>query len=257
MSDYRHLKVEIQDGIAVVTLDRAEKRNAVNDAMVLDLERFFSAVPDGVKAAVLTGAGPHFSAGLDLAEHASRSAFEGVRHSRMWHRSLNQIEFGGLPVVSAMIGGVIGGGLEIAASTHARVAEPSCFYALPEGRRGIFVGGGGSVRISRIIGADRMREMMLTGRRYDAAEGLRLGLSHYLVGEGEAMAKALELAHTIAGNAEMSNYLMIQALTRIADMSATDGMFTEALSTALTQTSKDSGEGMRAFLEKRDVKFKG
>ena len=104
---------------------------------------------------------------------------------------------------------------------------------LPEGRRGIFVGGGASVRIGRILGADRMCEMMLTGRKYGAEEGLALGLAHYAVAEGEALPLARKLAVQIAQNASLSNYMMIQAIARISDMSRADGLFTESLAAAI------------------------
>ena len=160
------LKIEISERIATVTFDRPEKRNAVNDAFVTELDHFFSNPPRGVEAVVLAGAGGHFCAGLDLAEHEQRKSIENVYHSRNWHRVMDQIEFGGLPVVSALRGAVIGGGLEIAAATHVRVAEPSVKFQLPEGLRGIFVGGGATVRVGRILGPDRLREMMLTGRTF-------------------------------------------------------------------------------------------
>jgi enoyl-CoA hydratase/carnithine racemase len=146
---------------------------------------------------------------------------------------------------------VVGGGLELASSAHLRVAEDSAFYGLPEGTRGIFVGGGGSVRISRLIGVSRMSDMMLTGRVFDAAEGLQLGFSNYLVPSGEGLNKAFELAHKIAGNAPLSNYAITQALPRIADMSASDGLFTESLISSIAQGDEAAKERVRAFLEKR------
>lgn len=249
------LKTEIRGAIAVLTMNRPEKRNAMCDALLEAIDSFFRASPQGVKAAVLTGSGGHFCSGLDLSEHVARDAEGTMRHSRSWHEVMNRVQFGGLPVVSAMDGAVIGGGLELAASTHVRIAEPSTIFQLPEGRRGIFVGGGASVRVGRILGADRMIEMMLTGRRYSAEEGLALGLTHYAVGEGEALEKALELAEKIASNAPLSNYIMIQALARIEDMSKADGLFTESLCAALTQTSPDALEGLAAFLEKRAPTF--
>ena len=179
-----------------------------------------------------------------------------MRHSRLWHEVFDRMQFGGLPVVSAMEGAVIGGGLELAVATHVRVADPSVVFQLPEGRRGIFVGGGATVRVGRILGADRMTEMMLTGRKYNAKEGERLGLAHYTVDTGGALAKAKELAASIAQNATLSNYIMIQALARIEDMSKADGFFTESLAAALTQTSPDAEEGLAAFLEKRPPKFR-
>jgi enoyl-CoA hydratase/carnithine racemase len=159
--------------------------------------------------------------------------------------------------VAVLHGAVIGGGLELALAAHVRVADPSTFYAMPEGRLGIFVGGGGSVRIARILGPDRMRELMLTGRRLDAAEGQRLGLSHELTPAGEANARARELAERIAGNAPLTNQLMMTALPRIGDMSRSDGFWAEALTAALTAATDDAAEGLRAFLEKRPPEFRG
>lgn len=242
--------------IAVLTLNRPEKRNAVCDALIEDVNRFVVAL-DGrdTDAVVLRGAGGHFCAGLDLAEHRDRPPFEGVKHSMYWHRTLELLEFGPVPVVAALHGGVIGGGLEIATAAHVRVAEESAFFQLPEGRRGIYVGGGASVRVQKIIGFDRMREMMLTGRKYDAEEGLRLGLCHYVVPKGKAFETALELAHDIAGNAEMSNFMMINALPRIADMDRGDGFFAESLAAAMSQTSEDAKKGIEAFLKKKAIRF--
>ncbi|MDP4992663.1 MAG: crotonase/enoyl-CoA hydratase family protein [Marivita lacus] len=249
-------RVEIDGDIATLIFDRPEKRNAMNDALIDDLDQFFSHPPEGVSAVILRGEGGHFCSGLDLAEHEHRAPVEGVYHSRNWHRVSELIEFGGLPVISVLTGAVIGGGLEIAASTHVRIAEPSSRFQLPEGRRGIFVGGGATVRVGRIIGPDRMREMMLTGRNYGADDALSLGLAHYSVAEGEGLPMAHDLARKIADNAPFSNYLMINALARIGDMSRSDGLFTESLAAAMCQTSEGAREGLRAFLEKREPNFR-
>ncbi|SFD09638.1 crotonase/enoyl-CoA hydratase family protein [Tropicimonas isoalkanivorans] len=250
------LKIEVADAIATLTMNRPAKRNAMCDELLEAIDGFFSAPPEGVKVVVLTGTAGHFCSGLDLSEHVARDAEGTMRHSRGWHQVMDRIQYGGLPVVSAMFGAVIGGGLELATATHVRIAEPSTIFQLPEGRRGIFVGGGASVRVGRILGADRMIEMMLTGRKYSAEEGLGLGLTHYSVGEGEALPMAQDLARKIAKNAPLSNYIMIQALSRIEDMAKADGLFTESLCAALTQTSPDAVEGLAAFLEKRAPRFR-
>lgn len=251
------LKIDIaDDGIATLTMNRPHKRNAMCDDLLIAIDGFFSNPPKQVKAVVLTGTAGHFCSGLDLSEHVARDAEGTMRHSRGWHQVMERIQFGGLPVVSAMFGAVIGGGLELATATHVRIAEPSTIFQLPEGRRGIFVGGGASVRVGRILGADRMIEMMLTGRRYGADEGLALGLAHYSVGEDEALDMAQDLARKIAKNAPLSNYIMIQALSRIEDMAKADGLFTESLCAAMTQTSPDAMEGLAAFLEKRKPEFR-
>ena len=253
MSDI--LKIEIEDGIATLTMNRPGKRNAMCDELLNAIDVFFSAPPEEVKVVILTGVEGHYCSGLDLSEHQQRDAEGTMRHSRGWHAIMDKIQYGGLPVVSAMFGAVIGGGLELATSTHVRIAEPSTIFQLPEGKRGIYVGGGASVRVGRILGADRMVEMMLTGRKYGAEEGLALGLTHYSVGEGEAMALARKLARQIASNAPLSNYIMIQAISRIEDMAKADGLFTESLCAALTQTSPHALEGLQAFLQKRDPRF--
>ncbi|RYH12203.1 crotonase/enoyl-CoA hydratase family protein [Tropicimonas sp. IMCC6043] len=250
------LKIDIDGEIATLTMNRPGKRNAMCDELLEGIDGFFRAPPVGVKVVVLTGTEGHFCSGLDLSEHVARDAEGTMRHSRGWHAVMQRIQFGGLPVVSAMFGAVIGGGLELASATHVRIAEPSTIFQLPEGRRGIFVGGGASVGVGRILGADRMTEMMLTGRKYSAEEGLALGLAHYSVGAGEALPLAYELARKIAANAPLSNYIMIQALARIGDMPREDGLFTESLCAAITQTSPDALEGLAAFLEKRTPNFR-
>lgn len=249
------LKIDIRGDIAVLTMDRPAKRNAMCDRLLEEIDAFFSKPPAAAKVAVLTGTAGHYCSGLDLSEHVARDAEGTMRHSRHWHGVMDKIQYGGLPVVSAMMGAVIGGGLELATSTHVRIAEPSTIFQLPEGRRGIYVGGGASVRVGRILGADRMIEMMLTGRKFNAEEGTALGLAHYAVGEGEALPKAMELARKIADNAPLSNYVMIQALSRIEDMDKPGGLFTESLCAALTQTSPDALEGLAAFLDKRPPSF--
>lgn len=250
------LTVEVANRIATLTMNRPEKRNAMSDGLLEEIDRFFRSPPSDVKIAILTGSGGHFCSGLDLGEHVSRTAEENLKHSRNWHAVMDRIEFGEIPVIAALTGAVMGGGLELASSTHVRIAEPSTIYQLPEGRRGIYVGGGASVRVARIIGAGRMREMMLTGRKLDANEGLALGLNHYAVDAGQAMSTALKLAEKIADNAPMSNYFMIHTIGRVEDMSRADGLYTESLSAAVVQTTPDAREGLNAFLEKRPPKFR-
>ena len=249
------LKIEQDGDIATLTMNRPAKRNAMCDELLAAIDGFFSSPPADVRAVILTGTAGHYCSGLDLGEHVARDAEATMRHSRHWQQVMDRIQYGGLPVVSAMFGAVIGGGLELATATHVRIAEPTSIFQLPEGRRGIYVGGGASVRVGRILGADRMIEMMLTGRKYNADEGLALGLAHYSVGKGEALALAKKLARRIAANAPLSNYIMIQALSRIEDMAKADGLFTESLCAALTQTSPDAMEGLAAFLEKRAPQF--
>ena len=251
------LRIDVDGAVATVRLARPERRNALSEPLVEAIGAFFAAPPDGVRAALLVGDGDHFCAGLDLAEHRERTPFQVMENSQIWHRAFTHVEHGRIPVVSALHGAVIGGGLELALSTHVRVADESAFYALPEGRLGIFVGGGGSVRIARVLGADRMRELMLTGRRLPAAEGQRLGLSHELVARGVLEPHARELAERLAANAPLANQLILAALPHIADMASDTGLWAESLAAALSQSTDDADEGLRAFVEKRPPRFRG
>jgi (methylthio)acryloyl-CoA hydratase len=250
----KSLQVERRGAIAIVTLARPEKRNALNDTTVLGLEAFFDTLPAGVKAVVLNARGKHFSAGLDLSELKVLSTEEGIAHSRVWHGIFDRIEFGRVPVVSVMHGAVIGGGLELAAATHIRIAERSAYYALPEGSRGIFVGGGGSVRLPRIIGVSRMMDLMLTGRTYGAEEGQALGISHYLVEPGEGLARGIEIAKRIAGNSAASNFAIMNVLPRIAEQDRASGYVMESLTAAIAQGNQEAKKRIKDFLEKRAAK---
>ncbi|HEY2137371.1 MAG TPA: crotonase/enoyl-CoA hydratase family protein, partial [Xanthobacteraceae bacterium] len=202
----------------------------------------------------LAGEGEHFSAGLDLGELTSRDVTEGIAHSQMWHRVFDAVEFGPVPVIAVLHGAVVGGGLELAAATHVRVAERSAYYALPEGSRGIYVGGGASVRLPRLIGTSRMMEMMLTGRTYDADEGHAIGLSHYVVQEGSGLAKGIELARRIAENEPLTNFAVTQVLPRIAEQDPASGYLMESLMAAIASGSPQAQKRLKDFLAKRAPK---
>ena len=243
------LAIESRGAVLHVRLNRPAKRNAVSDALVAQLHTCFVNLPESTRAVVLSGEGDHFCAGLDLSEISERSVAEGIVHSRSWHAAFEQIQFGKVPVIAVLHGAVVGGGLELAASCHVRVAEQSAFYGLPEGQRGLFVGGGGSARIPRLIGVARMTDMMLTGRVYDAAEGLAIGVSQYLVEAGAGLEKAFALAEKIAANAPLSNFAVMHALPRIADMAQPEGLFVESLMAAIASGDEAAKLRVRAFLE--------
>jgi enoyl-CoA hydratase/carnithine racemase len=242
--------------VAVIRLTRGAKRNALNDGLILALRDLFENMPEGVRSAVIAGEGPHFCAGLDLSELKERDAGQGLHHSRMWHAALERVQYGPVPVIAALQGAVVGGGLELASACHIRVADASAFYALPEGSRGIFVGGGGAVRIPKLIGAARMTDMMLTGRVYNAQDGERIGLAQYLVPEGTAFDKAVELALRVAQNAPLTNYALMHALPRIAEQPADQGFFTEAMMAAIAQSAPEAKTRLNDFLEGRAAKVR-
>jgi (methylthio)acryloyl-CoA hydratase len=246
--------VSQRGAVTFVRLSRPAKRNALDMEMIVGIESIFSAPPEGSRAIVLHGDGSHFCAGADLSRVAETRGAAAFRLSRIAHQAFDRIEYGAVPVVAVLQGAVIGGGLEIAAAAHIRLAEWSAFYALPEGTRGIFVGGGGAVRVPRLIGISRMIDMMLSGRTYSAVEGASLGFSQYVVENGQGLAKAIELAERIASNAALSNFAVVQALPRIARSEAEAGLLMESLMWAMTTNEHEAKVRIRDFLEKRAAK---
>src|SRR4249919_513416 len=250
------LEIEQSGAVLSIGLNRPAKRNALNDGIILAIQDCFSNIPDGIGAVVIHGVGDHFSAGLDLSELTERDATAGLIHSQMWHRVFDRIQYSRVPVIAALRGAVIGGGLELACAAHIRVAEPSAYYALPEGQRGIFVGGGGSVRLPRLIGVARMADMMLTGRVYSATEGSAYGFAQYLTEADGALPKALELAGRIATNAPLTNFAVLQALPMIAEANPQTGLLMESLMATVAQSDKEAKRRIRAFLDRKTAKVK-
>jgi len=157
---------------------------------------------------------------------------------------------GPIPFVAALHGAVVGGGLELAAAAHIRVADSTAFFGLPEGQRGIFVGGGGTVRVQRIIGYSVMADMMLTGRMLSVEEAEKLTIVRYVVGAGQAVAKAKDLAARIAQNTPLTNWQITNVLPRVNDLSHDDGLFMEYLNSSM-QRPPESAQRLRDFIEKR------
>src|SRR5690242_16168455 len=248
------LIAEREGAVAILRLNRPQKRNALNDEAIVGIEQFFSSLPDGIGAVLIAGEGEHFSAGLDLSELEERDVTQGIAHSNLWHRAFEKIQFGKVPAVAVLHGAVVGGGLELAAATHVRVAERSAYYALPEGSRGIYVGGGASVRLPRLIGTARVMEMMLTGRTYGAEEGGTLGPPHYVVEPGAGLARGVALATRLGGNEAMTNFAIMHALPRIAEQDPASGYLMESLMAAIAAGDPQAQKRLQDFLQKRAPK---
>ncbi|MGI3166979.1 crotonase/enoyl-CoA hydratase family protein [Pseudooceanicola sp. 200-1SW] len=248
------ISYELRGEIALIGLTRPEKRNAISDAVIEEMALMIERARAEAKAAVIFGEGQHFCAGLDLAEHSEKPLLDSIMGSRRWHEVFDRMQRGTIPFIAALHGAVVGGGFELAASCQIRVADETTYFGLPEGQRGIFVGGGGSVRIERLIGTSRMTDMMLTGRVAKAEEMERWGGVNYLTPAGGAVEKAIALAEEAASNSQFSNYAVMNALPRIRDMSSEDGLFVESMVSALASMTPEAQERLRAFLEKRAKK---
>ncbi|MEO0637973.1 MAG: methylthioacryloyl-CoA hydratase [Pseudomonadota bacterium] len=251
---YERLAIsEREGGLYVVSLNRPSKRNALDVVTIEELIRFFSgARMSGVKAVVLTGEGDHFCAGLDLVEHwkADRSADDFMHVCLRWHEAFNKMEYGGVPIIAALQGAVVGGGLELASAAHVRVIDPGTYFALPEGQRGIFTGGGATIRVSDMIGKYRMIDMVLTGRVYQGQEAVDLGLAQYITDEGGSFAKAMELAEKVAQNLPLTNFAICSAVSHMNNMSGLDAAYAEAFVGGVVNTQPAARERLEAFANK-------
>ncbi|MCR9125830.1 MAG: crotonase/enoyl-CoA hydratase family protein [Rhodobacteraceae bacterium] len=252
-ASYNNLDIEAQtDGVWVVTLNRAAKRNALDIDTIEELVRFFSDAPRaGVRAVVLAGAGDHFCAGLDLIEHhdADRSPADFMHVCLRWHEAFNKMEYGGVPVIAALQGAVVGGGLELASAAHIRVMDHSAYFALPEGQRGLFTGGGATIRVADLVGKARMIDMMLTGRVYQGQQAVDLGLAQYIV-DGPVFDAAHEIARKTAQNLPLTNFAICSAISHMQNMSALDAAYAEAVVAGVVNTQPDARDRLAAFADK-------
>ena len=239
------------DGIATVTLNRPVKRNALDEATVEELVALFSLLPrTGVRVAVLKAEGTHFCAGLDLVEHfkEDRQPADFMHLCLRWHEAFNKMEYGGVPVIAALKGAVVGGGLELASAAHIRVADQTTYFALPEGQRGLFTGGGATLRVADLVGKSRMIDMMLTGRVYKGQQAVDIGLCQYLVDDSEA--KAMELARAAAQPPPLTNFAICSAISHMQNMSALDAAYAEAVVAGIVNTQPDARGRLEAFANK-------
>ena len=252
-----NLQVSVQDTVATVRLNRPDKRNALDAETIEQIITLFNALPrSAVRAVVLCAAGTHFSAGLDLVEHhkLDRSAADFMFICLRWHEAFNKMEYSGIPVIAALKGAVVGGGLELASAAHIRVADASTYFALPEGQRGLFTGGGATIRVADLVGKSRMIDMMLTGRIYKGKEAMDVGLCQYLVEDSEA--KAMELARLIVKNPPLSNFAICSAISHMQNMSAFDASYAEAVVAGIVNTQPASRDLLAAFANKSGPRIK-
>ncbi|MCR8825318.1 crotonase/enoyl-CoA hydratase family protein [Pseudosulfitobacter koreensis] len=236
------------DGVVEVTLSRPAKRNALNAETIEELIEVFSKLPRlGARAVVLNAQGDHFCAGLDLVEHhTEKRRPEDFMHLCLrWHEAFNKMEYGGVPIIAALKGAVVGGGLELASAAHVRVMDPTTYFALPEGQRGLFTGGGATIRVADLVGKARMIDMMLTGRVYKEDEAVQVGLAQYRVQDSQT--KALELARTAAQNPPLSNFAICSAISHMQNMSALDAAYAESVVAGIVNTQEASHDRLDAF----------
>jgi enoyl-CoA hydratase len=248
------------DGIVLITINRPEKRNALNHAVVSELgEAFRITTQDAaIKALILTGAGDKaFVAGADIGELASVGAVEAERSSRRGQEVFRALETLRKPSVAAVNGYALGGGLELAMSCTIRIATPEAKLGQPEVKLGIVPGYGGTQRLPRLVGRGRALDLLLTGEPIDAAEAHRIGLVNAIAAQPELIATAKQWARKVLANGPLAVALTMEAVDAGLDSGIDAGLRFEAMAFGITAASEDRREGTSAFLEKRKAAFTG
>jgi enoyl-CoA hydratase len=260
MSDFEFLQVSIDDGIATVTVNRPDKLNALNAATIAEIDEAFHglATDDAAAGIILTGAGPKaFVAGADIAELSTLDALGAIRVSRQGQDAFRFIERMRKPVIAAVNGFALGGGLELALACHLRIAATNARFGQPEVKLGIIPGYGGTVRLPRLVGRGRALELILTGGMIDAEEALRIGLVNRVV-EPDALAAATrDLLGKILANGPVALALALESVDHALTTSTTEALTLESDLFGLLAGTDDMHEGMQAFLEKRAARFRG
>lgn len=260
MPGYANLLCRADQGLATVTVNRPEKLNALNGATLDELERFFAAAASdaAVRAVIVTGAGDRsFVAGADIDEVSAFTALEGRDWGLRGQALLLRIERMEKPVIAAINGYALGGGLELAMACHLRVAAANARLGQPELKLGIVPGFGGTQRLPRLVGKARALELLLTGDPIGAEEARAIGLVNRVVEPDRLLAEAAALARRILRNGPMAVALTLQAVNQGCEMPLEAALAWEASQYALSCATDDVREGTRAFLEKRKPDFRG
>ncbi len=256
---YENLLFEKRGNVALVTINRPEKLNALNDATITELEKVFTEIKtdDEIYVAIITGAGEKaFVAGADIKELNQMNVINGEAMSVKGQRVFDQIENLGKPVIAAVNGYALGGGCELAMACHIRVASAKAKFGQPEVNLGIIPGYGGTQRLARLINPGRALEYILTGDMIDAEEALRIGLVNRVYEPEELMDQAFELANKIASKGQIAVRMALKTVLATKETNQSEGQKLEAALFGVCIGSEDFKEGTSAFLEKRKPEFK-
>src|SRR5216117_1592891 len=258
--EYQTLLFEIKDGVALITINRPDKLNALNDQVMAELgdaaERIAS--EDAIGGAILTGAGPKaFVAGADIADLAKQGPFDGKARALRGQGVLRRLETCGKPVIAAVNGFALGGGCELAMACHIRIASDTAKFGQPELKLGIAPGYGGTQRLPRLVGKGRALQLILTGEMIDAQEAYRIGLVNKVVPAADVLVESEKMMRGILAMGPLAVRLAMEAVDQGLEMSLDEGLLLEANHFGLLAATADMKEGTTAFLEKRAAKFQG
>jgi enoyl-CoA hydratase len=260
MADLKFVKYEARGAVAIITINRPDKLNALNSETIDELGAALGeiAADESVHAVIMTGAGEKsFVAGADIAELAQMTPLSGIDVSRQGQDVFRFMETMRKPVIAAVNGFALGGGLELALACHFRVASENAKFGLPEVKLGIIPGYGGTIRLPRVVGRGRALELMLTGDMIDAQEAYRIGLVNHVYPQAELLSAAEAIANKMAANGPVAVALAIEAVDNGYHSTTEDALRLESNLFGLLASTEDMREGMGAFLEKRKPNFQG
>jgi enoyl-CoA hydratase len=258
--NYQNITVETREGVAIVTVNRPDKLNALNDRTMEELDAAFAALGSdaGVRGVILTGAGEKaFVAGADIGELSTQSPVDGKERSIRGQGVLDRIEGLGKPVIAAVNGFALGGGCELALACHLRVASENAKLGTPEVKLGIMCGYAGTQRLPRLVGKGRALELLLTGEMVDAQEAFRIGLVNRVVPKDKLLSETEGLLRKMLANGPVSLRFSLEAVNSGLEMPFGEAQAHEATLFGLICTTEDMQEGTKAFLEKRSPRFLG
>lgn len=257
---YSTLLFDVTDGIARITINRPDKLNALNAAVIGELGQAVTQIEtdDAIRGVLVTGAGPKaFVAGADISELASQGPVDGKARAQQGQLVFRRLERCGKPVVAAVNGFALGGGCELAMACHLRVASEGARFGQPEVKLGLGPGYGGTVRLPRLVGKGRALELLLSGEMIDAAEAWRIGLVNRVVPADRLLAEAEAMLRKILENGPLAVRFVIEAVDAGLELSVEDALLLEANHFGLLSATADMREGTAAFLEKRKAAFSG
>ncbi|HWZ27736.1 MAG TPA: enoyl-CoA hydratase-related protein [Gemmatimonadales bacterium] len=257
---YQSLLFDVKDGVAVITINRPDKLNALNDQVMAELGQAADRVTTDpeIKGVIITGAGPKaFVAGADIGDLAKQGPFDGKARAMRGQGVLRRFESCGKPVIAAVNGFALGGGCELAMACHIRIASENAKFGQPEVKLGIAPGYGGTQRLPRLVGKGVAMQLILTAEMIDAAEAYRIGLVNKVVPADQLMAESEKMLRGILSMGPLAVRLSIEAIDHGLEITLDEGLLLEANHFGLLAATQDTKEGLSAFLEKRQAKFTG
>ena len=256
--EYNYLKIKEEGAIMTLTLSAPKSLNALNTALLKELDDFLGRIPEGVRVLIVTGDGEKsFVAGADISEMSTKSEAEALEFGRIGAQTFRKLEKLPIPTIAAVNGFALGGGCEIAMACDIRICSTNARFAQPEVGLGIIPGFSGTYRLAKLVGMGMAKQLIYTAKNIKADEALRIGLVNAVYEQEELMAKATKMAETIAKNAPLAVRYAKECIEAEYDLAADEAIAYENKMFAKCFATNDQKHGMAAFLNKGEYEYRG